>query len=102
MVTYECYGSWAGDKMTEILWVSVQISTWYFRAMRMLILCVGGDVFSRCSGFSVWDVLQKASHAPKMQANATKMLISDLIAVAIYSTNLKDLNCYGDARASCP
>ena len=62
----------------------------------------GRDVFSRCSGFYVWDVLEKASHAPKMQANATKMLISDLTAVAIYSANLKDLNCYGDARASRP
>lgn len=41
-----CYGSWAGDKMPEILWVSVQISTWYFRAMRMLILCVGMGMFS--------------------------------------------------------
>lgn len=65
-------------------------------------MCGDGDVFSRCSGFSVSDVLEKASHAPKLRANATKMLISDLIAVAIYSTNLKDLNCYGDARASCP
>lgn len=62
----------------------------------------GRDVCSRCSGFSVSDVLEKASHAPKLRANATKMLISDLIAVAIYSTNLKDLNCYGDARASGP
>lgn len=59
-----------------------------FRAMRMLILCVGGMFSAVGSGFSVSDVLEKARYAPKMQANATKMLISDLIAVAIYSTNL--------------
>lgn len=68
LVTYECYGSWAGDQMPEIsgcLCSSAHGMLCY--TIRMLMLCVGGDVFSRCSGIAVWVVSEKASHAPKMQ-----------------------------------